>query len=119
MLSIDKQSTILKLTLITTIIKIALDFYLINKYQLIGATLVFSISNIFIAFTALVISVKHLEIKLLYFHLIKILFAALIALSVTYIVPESQFILVNLLSASLIFFITFFNSNLALEVLRE
>jgi O-antigen/teichoic acid export membrane protein len=86
LLSVDKQSLILKVMLYGTVLKLGLDYYLVSKYGLYGAAVAFSISFTFMFLANLIIAMKHLGVGFPWLHVFKVIATTLISVGVIYLV---------------------------------
>jgi len=89
LLSVDKQSLILKVMLVGTALKLSLDFYLVSQYGLMGAAFAFSISFTFMFLANLFIATRHLGASFPWQQLFKVVFAAVVCIGAILIIPET------------------------------
>jgi len=88
LLSVDKQSLILKVMLVGTVLKLSLDYYLVSRYGLMGAAIAFSVSFIFMFLANLVIAMKHLGVGFPWQQLLKLMLATGISVGAIIIIPQ-------------------------------
>jgi O-antigen/teichoic acid export membrane protein len=121
LLSVDKQSLILKVMLYGTALKLSLDYYLVSKYGLYGAAIAFSIAFSFMFLANLIIAMRHLGVSFPWLHWGKIITATLIAVGSVYLVKyfPLENALVGLIVSAIVFAITYFISSLFLQCLQD
>lgn len=113
LMSSDRQSTVLKVMIVTAILTLILDYYFIINFGLIGALIANLISVAFISFFIIYFATKYLSAKLEY-----IVFGNIIAstfLSVTPLVLMSIFYgsnIYNMLFGIFLFIIIFFYTTI-------
>ncbi len=120
LLSVDKQSLILKVMLIGTILKLGLDFYLVSKYGLYGAAIAFSLAFSFMFMTNLILAMKDLGVAFPWLQLIRVSLATIISLVFILSLQFIQFpnLLIKLLAFSIIFLFIYLVSSLLVRCWR-
>jgi len=121
LLSVDKQSLILKVMLVGTALKLGLDFYLVSRFGLMGAAFAFSISFTFMFLANLVIAMRHLEAKFPWQQLLKVILATGISIGAILIIPEKLFAneFVKLVISSIVFALIYLLMTLLLRCWRK
>jgi O-antigen/teichoic acid export membrane protein len=84
LLSVDGQSFVLKLIIAASFLTLSLDYFLIKQYQLIGALIALSVSTIFLTFSYMFFTAKHLNLKLEWAIYFRTLMCGAIAMSLIF-----------------------------------
>jgi O-antigen/teichoic acid export membrane protein len=120
LLSVDKQSLILKVMLVGTVLKLSLDYYLVSRYGLLGASFAFSISFLFMFVANLVIAMKHVGVNFPWLQMLKLLLASLVSVGLIFLIPDlGQPPLVGLAVSGIVFSGIYFSMTLLLRCWRK
>ena len=119
LLSVDKQSLILKVMLVGTVLKLGLDYYLVSNYGLLGASVAFSIAFVFMFLANLIIAMKHLKVKFPWLQMIKLTFSVLVGIGAIYFILDVEYPLVRLSVCGIIFAVVYFTMTLLLRCWRK
>ena len=119
LLSVDKQSLILKVMLVGTVLKLGLDYYLVSRHGLIGASIAFSIAFSFMFLANMVIAMRHLKVKFPWMQMLKLMLATLISVGLIFLIPDIDHPFVKLMATAVIFSAMYFVMTLLLRCWRR
>ena len=120
LLSVDRQSLILKVMLIGTVLKLGLDYYLIKSYGLYGASIAFSMSFSFMFLANLFLAMKHLKVAFPMLYFGKVILATMISAAFVLLIKIIfiQNEVASIIISAIIFSVVYINLSLLLRCWR-
>ncbi|QMU61458.1 MAG: oligosaccharide flippase family protein [Gammaproteobacteria bacterium] len=115
LLSVDKQTIILRITILGTIVKLVLDYYLIKNYSLVGASIAFSLSLFFMFIVTMIVAIKSLKVRLPIIHIIKVIMATIFSFFIMNLIPTQSFEILNLFFTATLFLFSYIIFSLMLR----